>query len=122
MARLVRLLKSGGRRKDQPVDLEERAAHWRRQILAEGEAIGRAIGRKEGRAIGEAEGESRGLARERSLLRRQVALRFGAATADRFAALVEDVSDPERLAEAGEWIIKCGDGAALLSRMDRAAS
>ena len=72
--------------------------------------------RAEGRAEARAEGEALGLARERALLRRQATLRFGAGTGDRLAARLAEVTDPDRLAEVGEWIIECDDGAALLAR------
>ena len=43
--------------------------------------------------------------------------RFGGDTAKRFGVLLAGVSDPERLDEAGEWLIECEDGASLLARM-----
>ncbi len=64
-----------------------------------------------------AAGEARSLDQARALLVRQFALRFGGDTAERFGVLLEGVSDPERLAEVGEWIIECPDGASLLARM-----
>ena len=78
--------------------------------------------RPEAEARGEARGEAKALARERALLERQVALRFGGDTAKRFGVLLAGVSDPERLAAAGEWLIECEDGASLLAANGRVES
>ena len=43
-------------------------------------------------------------------------LKFGAGTGDQLAALLEKVTDPDRLTEIGEWIIRCEDGGGLLAR------
>ena len=83
---------------------EERARRWRLRMQAES--------RTEGRA----EGEALGLARERALLRRQATRKFGVETGDRLAVLLAEAADPDRLAEVGESIIDCEDGAALLER------
>ena len=69
------------------------------------------------KAEGRAEGEAVALARERALLRRLATLRFDVGTGDRLAVLLAEVTDPDRLAEVGEWIIRCEDGAALLARV-----
>ncbi len=106
---LVRLTESTLPAEGLPVELEDRVAYWRRKLLEEGKA--------EGREEGEARGDAKALVRERYLLRRQVVLRFGEDTAERFGALLEDVSDPDRLAEMGEWIIECEDGASLIARV-----
>ncbi len=99
--KLVRLRESTDEVVRQPVDLGEKITLWERQLLEKGEA----------------QGEAKALARERALLERQVALRFGGDTAKRFGVLLAGVSDPERLDEAGEWLIECEDGASLLARM-----
>ena len=62
------------------------------------------------------QGREQGLDQERSLLARQAARKFGAETAERFAALLGGIDDAERLAEIGEAVIDCADGAALLAR------
>ena len=62
------------------------------------------------------ESEALALARERSLLQRQATLRFGRGTGDRLKSLLAEVSDHDRLADVGEWIVQCEDGAALLAR------
>ena len=61
------------------------------------------------------QGREEGIAHERQLLRRQAAARFGAATADRLADVLADESDPERLAEYGEAIVRCATGDELLA-------
>ena len=61
-------------------------------------------------------GLEQGLEQERALLARQAARKFGAGTAERLAALLGGIDDPERLAEIGEAVIDCADGAALLAR------
>ncbi len=115
--KLIRIRESAAEVVRQPIDFEERIARWERQVFDNGRADGEARGRAEGEARGKAEGEEIALARERTLLGRMVALRFGDDTAERFGVLLEGVSDPERLAEVGEWIIECPDGASLLARM-----
>ena len=125
LMKLVRLRVSTDEVVRQPADPAERVALWKRQLIekgrtegeAEGEARGRAEGEAQGEARGKAEGEAKALARERALLERMVALRFGGDTAKRFGVLLAGVSDPERLAAAGEWLIECEDGASLLARM-----
>ena len=77
-----------------------------------------------------ARAETRGLARgraqviesERRLLGRQAALRHGAETGERQAALLTGVSEPERLALVGEAIINCGTDAELLAAARRIAA
>ena len=117
LMKLVRLRESTDEVVRQPADPAERVALWKQQLIEKGEARGEARGRAEGEARGKAEGEAKALARERALLERMVALRFGGDTAKRFGALLAGVSDPERLDEVGEWLIECEDGASLLARM-----
>ena len=45
------------------------------------------------------------------------AVRFGADTAERLSAMLDGISDPDRLAEAGEWIVRCDSGGELLNRV-----
>ena len=66
-------------------------------------------------------GREQGLEREREMLRRQAARRFGTAVGERLAPVLRDVRDAERLAEIGEDPIDCADGEALLARARRAA-
>ena len=48
------------------------------------------------------------------------ALRFGADTAERLEEVLAGVADPERLAEAGEWLVRCETGDELLARVNPA--
>ena len=73
--------------------------------------------RSEGIREGRAEGVRQGLKHERELLRRIAAVRFGAGTAERLSAILDGVSDPDRLAEAGEWIVRCESWSELLDRV-----
>ena len=82
----------------------ERAREWSRQLI------------REGREQGVVQGLEQGLAHERALLRRMAVLRFGAATAERLEEALAGVADPERLAEVGEWLVRCETGEELLAR------
>ena len=68
------------------------------------------VARAEGREIARAE--------ERRLLCRLAARKFGAATAERLAIVLEGIDDGDRLAVVGERIIDCADGAALLASLE----
>ena len=93
------------------------------------ERVGTRLGAREGtgpendpllrsqRHQGREEGVRQGLVHQRELLRRQAAMRFGADTAERLSGLLDGISDPDRLAEAGEWIVRCDSGSELLNRM-----
>ena len=81
--------------------LEERVAEWPKQWLQEG--------------------IEQGLEHERALLRRQVASRFGAETAERLSGVLAGIADPEALAEVGEWLVRCETGSEFLARVDPAA-
>ena len=89
--------------------LEARARQWEAQWLQEGIEQGIAQGIERGRA--------EGLAEERALLCRQAARKFGAGTGERLTGLLDGLTDPERLAEVGEWIIECETGTELLGRV-----
>ena len=78
--------------------------------------------RTKGRAEGRQEGLEQGLAHERALLRRQAASRFGRDTAERLGAVLAGIPDPERLAEVGEWLVRCETGDAFLSRVAAAGT
>ena len=73
---------------------------------------------EEGREEGVRQGIERGRAEERSLLCRQTARKFGTVTAERLSGLLDGLSDHDRLAEIGEWIIECNTGAELLDRAE----
>ncbi len=74
---------------------------------------------REGREQGREQGLERGRAEERALLCRLAARKFDTETAERLSGLLERLTDPERLAEVGDWIIECGTGADLLDRAGR---
>ena len=67
--------------------------------------------REEGRAEGRIEGGA-------EIMRRQAARKFDAATAAQLAERMAEIAQPDRLAEVGEWIIECEDGAELLRRVE----
>ena len=98
---------------DVRMTLVERVSEWPKQWVREG--------LERGLEQGLEQGLERGLAHERELLRRQAALRFGAGTAERLAEGLAGVADPERLAEVGEWLVRCGTGRELLDRLDAAS-
>ena len=84
--------------------LAERVQEWIEQWLREGREQGVELGLERGRA------------EERALLCRQASQKFGAETGERLSGLLARLTDSERLAEVGGWIIKCGTGAELLDR------
>ena len=51
------------------------------------------------------------------LISRLAALKFGAGTAERLAALLEGLTKQEDLDKVGDWVLECGDGDELLSRV-----
>ena len=85
--------------------LVERAAEWPKQWLQEGIE----------------QGVQQGLAHERALLCRQAALRFGTEAATGVSQAVERIADPERLAAAGEWIVRADSGDELIARLTQLA-
>ena len=66
------------------------------------------------------QGIEQGLAAQREMLRRQAERKFGGEAAAEFVRRLEAVSDPARLAEAGERIIDCDTGDDLLARLPSA--
>ena len=108
---------------------EERLREWPKQFLREGreqgleqgieQGIKQGIeqGIKRGREEGIEQGIERGREQERGLLCRMAAHRFGAETGERLAALLAD-ADADRLAEAGDWLVRCEAGAEFLARVE----
>jgi len=86
---------------EKPTMLAERVTQWRQEALDEGRRQGVSEGRRQG---------------ERALLRRLAARRFGAATGDALAALLENEEDVERLAEVGDLVVDCPNAEELLRR------
>ena len=91
---------------DVRMTLVERAAEWPKQWL------------REGREQGLAEGREQGVDQQRALLCRQAAARFGADTAARLTDVLAPITDPDRLAEIGDWLVRCDIGAEFLARLD----
>ena len=69
--------------------------------------------------MGREQGLERGRAEERALPCRQAGWKFDAETTERLSGLPERLSNPERLAEVGDWIIECRTGAELLDHAGR---
>ena len=92
------------------------------------ERVGAELGAREGtgpeddpllrsqRRDGRAEGIRRGLEHERALLRRLAELRFGADTAEHLSAVLDGITDPDRLTVVGEWIVCCETGSEFRAR------
>ena len=89
--------------------LVERVAEWPKQWLREG--------REQGLAEGREQGVEQGVDQQRALLCRQAAARFGAETAARLGEVLAPIADPERLAEIGDWLVRCDTGAEFLARL-----
>ena len=84
--------------------LKSMVDHW----LAEGVA--------QGMERGVVEGVAQARADERALLCQLAGRKFGGQAAERLAAQIDGVTDPQRLAEVGDWIIDCGTEAEFLTR------
>ena len=80
-------------RKEMTTFLEARAREWEAEWLAQGIEQGRA-----------------------GVLCRQAERRFGSETAGRLSALLAGLTSAEML-QVGDWVIECGTGAELLSRV-----
>ena len=93
---------------DVSMTLVERAAEWSKEWL------------KEGLEQGIEQGLGQGLDRERALLCRMTASRFGVATAERLAELLAPITDAERLADIGDWLVQCDTDADFLARVGAA--
>ena len=91
--------------------LEERVAQWPEQWRREGVA--------EGRREGVAEGRRQGVARQRALLRRFAAGRFGEAAGERVEALLGDTEDWDQLSAAAELIATAGGEAELIAGVSK---
>ena len=86
---------------DASMSLVERIGEWHKPWLEQG--------REEGR--------EEGLASERALLVRQASSRFGGPAGEQVATALAEVSDPDRLAEVGEWIVTCATGEELQAHL-----
>ena len=95
---------------DVRMTLVERVSEWPKQWVREG--------REQGMREGIERGIEQGRAEERALLCRQAASRFGADTAERLSGVLAGIADPERLAEVGEWLVRCETGEEFLVRAE----
>ena len=90
------------RGEDMTAMLDATLARWEEAKVAEGMERGLAEGVAQGRV---------------ALLRRLAARRFGVDVARQAGALLADVTDVARLDAAGEWLLECDTGDALLARL-----
>ena len=93
--------------------LEETVREWTREWLEQG----RAQGIEQGHAQGMEKGIEQGRREERALLCRLAARKFDARAAEGLAAALAGVTDPDRLARVGDWIIECASASDLLARV-----
>ena len=96
------------------VSLEDRVREWRKPYIQQGREEGISLGREQGISLG----REQAMEHERQLLRRQAAMRFDSATADRLAAAIGGEADPQRLMAVGEAIVRCNTGSELLRKID----
>ena len=82
--------------------LEERVSQWPAQWMQEG--------------------LERGLEHERALLCRMAASRFGGTTAERLSGVLARTTDPERLADIGDWLVRSDTEEEFLARAVSASS
>ena len=99
---------------DAKMTLVERVGEWPKQWLREG----REQGLEEGIEQGRKQGREQGVEQQRALLCRMAAARFGASTAVRLATILAPIVNPARLAEVGDWLVRCDTGGEFLSRVD----
>ena len=74
--------------------LEERVSRWPAQWIREG--------------------LERGLEHERALLLRMATSRFGETTAERLSGTLARITDPDLLADIGDWLVRCDTGEEFL--------
>ena len=91
---------------DLKMTLEERVSEWPRQWLEQGIE----------------QGLAQGLEQQRALLRRLAAARFGDQAAERLAPVLARIADPNRIAEIGDWLVRCDTGTQFLARIADPAS
>ena len=89
--------------------LEETVREWTREWLEQG----RAQGIEQGRA----QGIEQVRHAERALLCRLAARKFDARAAEELAVALAGVTDADRLARVGDWIIECATASDLLARV-----
>ena len=87
----------------------ERVKEMREQVHQDGVQKGLERGLEQGLERGRAEG--------RALVGRLATRKFGAETAEQLSRVLEDIADPERLADVADAIIDCGSDAELFARV-----
>ncbi len=92
--------------------LAERAKQWEAEWLRQGIEQGLEQGFEQGIE----QGIGQGLVQERALLCRLAERKFDTTTAEQLARRLAEVTDAQRLAEVGCWIIDCATGAELLAK------
>ncbi len=97
--------------------LEETVREWTREWLEQGRAQGIEQGRAQGIEQGRVQGIEQARHEERALLCRLAARKFDDGAAERLAAALAGVTDPDRLARVGDWIIECATASDLLARV-----
>ena len=85
---------------------------WVEMAREDGAAEGRAKGRAEGQAEGRAQGQV-------ELIRRMAAHKFDSIAADRLIEWLGLLDDPERMTEAGMWLLDSESGEELVARLER---
>ena len=98
--------------------LLEKIDRWGEEILERG--IKRGV--EQGIAQGVERGIEQGIEREKALLRHLAERRFGLAAAERLSDVLAAVTDADRLAEAGEWIVDCATAADFLACVEGSRS
>ena len=100
---------------------QARFAKWSREYRE----LHTAKGVKQGIQQGIEQGIERGIERERrrnvAMMRRLAAIKFGAQTADRLAAILGEAPTAERMEHAHVAIVECNDGDELLARCSEMA-
>ena len=121
LADLTRVGRRLGEREGTTPDDDPQLGRHRRQArdagLRAGLERGLQRGLQQGIAKGLERGRAEGIARERAVLVRLAARKFGAPTAERMAAFLAELEDPDRLTEAGDLLFECDDADDLLSRL-----
>ena len=96
---------------------EARLGKWFDEVRAEHVALGRQRGIEQGLKQGIEQGIEQERARGLARLRRQAAIKFGARTAERLAALLGATTAAEQMERVGDWIMECDRGGDLLARV-----
>ena len=68
------------------------------------------------------EGLEQGVEQQRALLCRMAAARFDEETAAGLVGVLASISDPARLVEVGEWLVRCETGTEFLARVNSAVA